>query len=70
LRTTPHNPPLRQELQAIRGKWIALVALGFALIVLGFQVVAALATVTLVRALILNRWRRGDRRRVLVSRLK
>ena len=49
---------IRHEVQAIRGKWVWLVALGVALIVLGtillgFPVVATLATVTVLGALIL-----------------
>jgi uncharacterized membrane protein HdeD (DUF308 family) len=49
---------IRHEVQAIRGKWIWLVTLGVALIVLGtillgFPVVATLATVTVLGALIL-----------------
>ena len=55
---TPLRNVIRHELQAIRGKWIWLVALGIALIVLGtillgFPVVATLATVTVLGALIL-----------------
>jgi uncharacterized membrane protein HdeD (DUF308 family) len=54
----PLGRVLRHELQAIRGKWIWLVALGVALIVLGtimlgFPVVATLATVTVLGVLIL-----------------
>jgi uncharacterized membrane protein HdeD (DUF308 family) len=49
---------MRHELQAIRGKWIWLVALGIALIVLaivmlGFPVVTTLATISLLGVLIL-----------------
>ena len=49
---------IRHDLQAIRGKWIWLVVLGIALIVLGtillgFPVIATLATVTVLGALIL-----------------
>ena len=48
---TPLRKAIRHELQAIRGKWIWLVALGIALIVLGTillgsPVIATLATVT------------------------
>ncbi|MFO0953627.1 MAG: HdeD family acid-resistance protein [Isosphaeraceae bacterium] len=48
---------LRHEIQAIRGKWLWLVLLGIALIVLGtvlvgFPVVATLATVTILGAMI------------------
>ncbi len=57
----PHTPlrkAIRHELQAIRGKWMWLVALGIALIVLGTillgsPVVATLATVTALGVLIL-----------------
>jgi uncharacterized membrane protein HdeD (DUF308 family) len=54
----PLRRALRHELQAIRGKWIWLVVLGIVLIVLGtillgFPVVATLATVTALGALIL-----------------
>src|SRR3954447_6965456 len=53
----PLGRVIRHELQAIRGKWIWLVALGVALIVLGmimlgFPVVSTLATVTVLGALI------------------
>jgi uncharacterized membrane protein HdeD (DUF308 family) len=55
---TPLHNVIRHELQAIRGKWIWLVVLGIALIVLGimllgFPVIATLATVTTLGALIL-----------------
>ena len=55
---TPLRGVIRHELQAIRGKWMWLVILGIALIVLatimiGFPVVATLATVTVLGALIL-----------------
>ncbi len=55
---TPLSKVIRHELRAIRGKWIWLVVLGVALIVLGtillgFPVVATLATVTVLGALIL-----------------
>lgn len=55
---TPLGRVIRHEIQAIRGKWPWLVALGVALIVLsvfllGFPVVATLATVTFLGALIL-----------------
>jgi uncharacterized membrane protein HdeD (DUF308 family) len=55
---TPFGRVVRHELQAIRGKWIWLVVLGIALIVLatimlGFPVIATLATVTVLGALIL-----------------
>src|SRR6478752_5309139 len=55
---TPLRNVIRHELQAIRGKWVWLVALGVALIVLGmtllsFPVIATLATVTVLGALIL-----------------
>jgi uncharacterized membrane protein HdeD (DUF308 family) len=55
---TPLRNVIRHELQAIRGKWIWLLALGIALIVLGvvllgFPVIATLATVTVLGALIL-----------------
>jgi len=58
LREMPPGGIIRHELQAIRGKWIWLVALGVALIVLGtillgFPVVATLATVTVFGTLIL-----------------
>jgi uncharacterized membrane protein HdeD (DUF308 family) len=54
----PLRRVLRHELQAIRGKWLWLVVLGIALIVLGtlllgFPVVATFATVTLLGAFIL-----------------
>jgi uncharacterized membrane protein HdeD (DUF308 family) len=55
---TPLRNVIRHELQAIRGKWIWLVVLGIALIVLGiillgFPVIATLATVSLLGAMIL-----------------
>lgn len=55
---TPLRNVVRHELQAIQGKWIWLVVLGMALIVLGiillgFPVIATLATVTVLGALIL-----------------
>ena len=55
---TPLRKAIRHELQAIRGKWIWLVLLGIALIVLGiillgFPVITTLATVTVLGALIL-----------------
>ena len=55
---TPLRRVIRHEIQAIRGKWIWIVALGVALIVLGtimlgFPVIATLATVTALGALIL-----------------
>ncbi len=55
---TPLRKAIRHELQAIRGKWVWLVALGVALIVLGTillgsPVIATLATVTVLGALIL-----------------
>ena len=55
---TPLRKVIRHELQAIRGKWIWLVVLGIALIVLGTvllgsPVIATLATVTALGALIL-----------------
>jgi uncharacterized membrane protein HdeD (DUF308 family) len=55
---TPLGKVIRHELQAIRGKWIWLVVLGIALIVLGTillgsPVIATLATVTALGALIL-----------------
>ena len=58
LSETPFGRVVRHELQAIRGKWIWLVVLGIALIVLGtimlgFPVVATLATVTVLATLIL-----------------
>jgi uncharacterized membrane protein HdeD (DUF308 family) len=54
----PLRRVIRHELQAIRGKWIWLVVLGFVLIVLGtillgFPVIATLATVTVLGAFIL-----------------
>jgi uncharacterized membrane protein HdeD (DUF308 family) len=54
----PLRKAIRHELQAIRGKWAWLAVLGVALIVigvllLGFPVVATLATVTMLGALIL-----------------
>ena len=69
---TPLRKAIRHELQAIRGKWIWLVALGIALIVLGTillgsPVIATLATVTATRRLDPPRRRHGGRRRVLVS---
>ncbi|QDV34756.1 HdeD family acid-resistance protein [Tautonia plasticadhaerens] len=58
LREMPLRTAIRHELQAIRGKWAWLVALGVALIVLGttligFPVISTLATVTMLGALIL-----------------
>ena len=58
LRETPLRNAIRHELQAIRGKWIWLVVLGIALIVLGTillgsPVIATLATVTTLGVLIL-----------------
>ena len=58
LREMPLRTVIRHELQAIRGKWIWLVALGIALIVLGTillgsPVIATLATVTALGVLIL-----------------
>jgi uncharacterized membrane protein HdeD (DUF308 family) len=55
---TPLRRAIRHELQAIRGKWIWLVVLGIALIVLGTvllgsPVIATLATVTALGFLIL-----------------
>ena len=55
---TPLRKVIRHELQAIRGKWIWLVVLGIALIVLGIillgsPVIATLATVTAIGILIL-----------------
>src|SRR3974377_1879676 len=55
---TPLRKVIRHELQAIRGKWIWLVVLGIALIVLGTillgsPVIATLATVTTLGVLIL-----------------
>ncbi len=55
---TPLRKVIRHELQAIRGEWIWLVLLGIALIVLGtillgFPVIATLATVTALGILIL-----------------
>src|SRR5208337_1979084 len=55
---TPLRKAIRHELQAIRGKWILLVALGISLIVLGTillgsPVIATLATVTALGVLIL-----------------
>ena len=52
---TPLRKAIRHELQAIRGKWIWLVTLGIALIVLGTillgsPVIATLATVTVLGA--------------------
>src|SRR3974390_3351840 len=57
-RQTPFRNDIRHELQAIRGKWIWLVVLGIALIVLGAillgsPVIATLATVTALGVLIL-----------------
>ena len=54
----PLRKVIRHELQAIRGKWIWLVVLGISLIVLGtillgFPVIATLATVTALGVLIL-----------------
>ena len=58
LSDTPLRKVIRHELQAIRGKWIWLVVLGIALIVLGTvllasPVIATLATVTVLGVLIL-----------------
>jgi uncharacterized membrane protein HdeD (DUF308 family) len=58
LSETPLRKVIRHEIQAIRGKWIWLVVLGIALIVLGTillgtPVVATLATVTTLGVLIL-----------------
>jgi uncharacterized membrane protein HdeD (DUF308 family) len=55
---TPLRKVIRHELQAIRGKWLWLVVLGIALIVLGTillgsPVIATLATVTVLGSLIL-----------------
>ena len=55
---TPLRNVIRHELQAIRGKWLWLVVLGIALIVLGTillgsPVIATLATVTAIGVLIL-----------------
>lgn len=55
---TPLRNVIRHELQAIRGKWIWLVVLGIALIVLGIillgsPVIATLATVSVLGAMIL-----------------
>jgi uncharacterized membrane protein HdeD (DUF308 family) len=55
---TPLRNVIRHELQAIRGKWLWLVVLGIALIVLGIillgsPVIATLATVTAIGILIL-----------------
>jgi uncharacterized membrane protein HdeD (DUF308 family) len=55
---TPPRKVIRHEIQAIRGKWIWLVVLGIALIVLGTvllgsPVIATLATVTALGFLIL-----------------
>jgi uncharacterized membrane protein HdeD (DUF308 family) len=55
---TPFGRVLRHEVQAIRGRWVWLVVLGIALIVLAmillsFPVVATLATVTVLGVLIL-----------------
>ena len=55
---TPLRKVIRHELQAIRGKWIWLVVLGIALIVLGTillgsPVIATLATMTTLGVLIL-----------------
>ena len=55
---TPLRKLIRHELQAIRGKWIWLIVLGIALIVLGTvllasPVIATLATVTVLGVLIL-----------------
>ena len=55
---TPLRNVIRHELQAIRGKWLWLVVLGIALIVLGIillgsPVIATLATVTAIGVLIL-----------------
>jgi uncharacterized membrane protein HdeD (DUF308 family) len=58
LAETPLRNAIRHELQAIRGKWVWLVALGIALIVLGvvllgFPVITTMATVTALGVLIL-----------------
>jgi uncharacterized membrane protein HdeD (DUF308 family) len=58
LSDTPLRKVIRHEIQAIRGKWIWLVVLGIALIVLGTillgsPVIATLATVTTLGVLIL-----------------
>jgi uncharacterized membrane protein HdeD (DUF308 family) len=58
LSDTPLRKVIRHEIQAIRGKWIWLVGLGIALIVLGTillgsPVMATLATVTALGVLIL-----------------
>ena len=58
LSAKPPGNVIRHELRAIRGKWIWLVSLGIALIVLGaimlgFPVSSTLATVTVLGALIL-----------------
>ena len=58
LSQTPLRKVIRHEIQAIRGKWIWLVVLGIALIVLGTillgsPVIATLATVTAIGVLIL-----------------
>src|SRR6516162_3112272 len=58
LSETPLRKVIRHEIQAIRGKWIWLVVLGIALIVLGTvllgsPVIATLATVTALGGLIL-----------------
>jgi uncharacterized membrane protein HdeD (DUF308 family) len=55
---TPLRKAIRHEIQAIRGKWLWLVVLGIALIVLGTillasPVIATLATVTVLGVLIL-----------------
>jgi uncharacterized membrane protein HdeD (DUF308 family) len=55
---TPMARVLRHEVEAIRGSWMWLVALGVALIVLGtimlsFPVISTLATVTVLGALLL-----------------
>lgn len=58
LAETPLRNAIRHEVQAIRGKWAWLVALGVALIVLGivllgFPVLTTLATVTALGVLVL-----------------
>lgn len=55
---TPLGRVIRHELEAIRGTWMWLVALGISLIILGmimlsFPVITTLATVTLLGALLL-----------------
>ena len=70
---TPFLKVIRHELQAIRGKWIWLVVLGIALIVLGTillgsPVIATLATVTASRRLDSRRRRNGGRGRISGAR--